>query len=88
VGSSPNLEDMHRKETSPIGQNNWCRNECDFLNLEVMFFMKGRVMALDPRGKLWTTFLVALKEKNQYVTNAFITTCDRLQLNFCPLQLV
>ncbi len=27
VASSPNLEDMHQIEASPIGHNNWCGNE-------------------------------------------------------------
>jgi hypothetical protein len=57
VGSLPNLEDMHRKGSSPIGQNNWCKNECDFLNLEGVFFMKGCVMAFDPKETIMDDIL-------------------------------
>jgi len=63
VGSSPNLEDMHQKEVSPIGQNNWCINECDFLNLEGVFFMKGRVMPFDPRETIMDNILGRTKRK-------------------------
>jgi hypothetical protein len=59
---------------------------------------------LGPFGLLWCNFIMlamrllnqwywvflALKEKVQYETNAFINTCNYLvlQRNFCPLQLV
>ncbi len=54
-----------------------------------MFLMKGCVMASDPRETIMDDILGhALEEKNQYVTNVFITTCDCLQLNFCLQRVV
>ncbi len=49
VASSPNLKDMCQREVSLIGRSNWCRKECDILNLESVFLAKGHVMATDSK---------------------------------------
>ncbi len=49
VGSSPNLEDMHRREALPIGCSIWHGKECELLNLEGIFLAKGHVMASNTR---------------------------------------
>jgi hypothetical protein len=49
VGNSPNLKDMHQREAIPIGCSNWHGKECNLQNLEGIFFVKGHVMASNPR---------------------------------------
>jgi hypothetical protein len=49
VASLPNLEDTHRKEASLIGPSSWCKKECNFLDLEGVFFTKSCVAAFNPR---------------------------------------
>jgi hypothetical protein len=49
VASLPNLEDMHRKEASLIGPSSWCKKECNFLDLEGVFFTKGCVATFNLR---------------------------------------
>jgi hypothetical protein len=49
VASLPNLEDMHWKEALLIGPSSWCKKECNFLDLEGIFFTKGCVAAFNLR---------------------------------------
>jgi hypothetical protein len=49
MASSPNLKNMCRREASPIGRSNWCRRECDLLNLKGVFLAKGCVTIFDLR---------------------------------------
>jgi hypothetical protein len=49
VASSPNLEDMRQKEVLPIGRSSWCKKECDLQDPKGVFFVKGHVMAIDPK---------------------------------------
>ncbi len=43
VASFLNLKDMGRKEISLIGHSSWCRKECNLLNLEGVFLVRGHV---------------------------------------------
>jgi hypothetical protein len=45
VASSPNLEDMHKKEVLPIGHSNWHGNEYKLLDPKGIFLVKSCVMA-------------------------------------------
>ncbi len=49
VASSPNLEDLHWKEASPIGCSSWHKKECNLLNLEGVFLARGCVIGFDSR---------------------------------------
>jgi hypothetical protein len=57
VASLPNLEDMCQKEAPPIGLSSWRGNECNFLNLEGVFFAKGCVMTCNPRETILDNIL-------------------------------
>ncbi len=57
VASLPNLEDMHQKEASLIRLSNWCKKECNFLDLEGVFFMKGCVAASNLRETILNDIL-------------------------------
>jgi hypothetical protein len=43
VASSPNLEDLHRKEAPSIGHNSWHEKECNLLDLEGAFLPRSHV---------------------------------------------
>ncbi len=47
VASPPNFKDMCWKETPLIGHSSWCKNDCDLLDLEGVFFARGHVMTFD-----------------------------------------
>jgi hypothetical protein len=44
--SSFNLKDMCRKEALPIRHSSWCINECNLLDLEGVFLVKGHEVHL------------------------------------------
>ncbi len=47
VASFFNLKYMGRKEVSFIGHSSWCRKECNLLNLEGVFLVRGHVTAFN-----------------------------------------
>ncbi len=57
VASSPNLEDIHRKKTLLIGHSSWCGMECNLLDLEGVFLVRGRVVASNPRETIMDDIL-------------------------------
>ncbi len=58
MANSPNLKDMRRKEAPPIRHNNWHRKECDFLDLEGVFLVRGHVIIIfDPKESILDNIL-------------------------------
>ncbi len=55
--SSFNLEDMRQRKAPPIGCNNWRGRECDFLDHEGVFLMKGCVAVFDMREAILDNIL-------------------------------
>ncbi len=57
VSSSPNLENMCRREISPIGHNSWCKKECDLQDPKGDFFVKGHVTTSNPKEAILDNIL-------------------------------
>ncbi len=49
MASLLNLEDMHQREALPIRCSSWCGRECNLLNLEGVFLVKGHVTVFNLR---------------------------------------